>query len=469
MAELLLKKEFDLSVLATFDVEKSIDDLEDTTDEDRMGKPAEDSISIESLEPIELKKSAEPIEPMEPKESIEPIEPMEPIDDIDDIVDIEDLKAIEAIKPTRTIKAKEPMEPIEPTKPIEDIKYSEPMEPIEPTKPIEDIKYSEPMEPIEPIKPIEDIEFSEPVEPIEPVESSEPAEPIEPVESSEPAEPIEDIEDIEHMEPIDRGKPEESSTEQDESYVSAREDEKSAEEVLIDDLEGLDNTPPGDDEKAAAPIIPLDAAPEEKKRLKFFNVTLILIFLILVIGGIILLLLPMMESTDQKENVVEKAGEKSKKDIIEIEEKVPPGKKGTTGPGEKTGEKKSEISGTDQTPPTTSLTPGKTAKAYFLEGSFVTAGDVWKREIIKAGVKYGILLELDCLKESVMNAYNKLPAKKDFYILNRRMGSKTCFLVVWGKFYTHEQATEAIKSPSIPNYFWQQKDPPQIIQLSRYL
>lgn len=366
MAELLIKKEFDLSVLSTFDVEKSIDDLDATADKDQTVKPAEDSISLESLEPIE---------------PIEPTEPMEPIEDIEPIADIEDLEAIEALRPTKPVKAVDHKEPIEPTMPNEA---------------------------------------------------------------------------IEHMEPIDRGKPEESTAEQAETYVSVGENEKSAGETFEDDLEELHSTPPGDDKQAAAPITPLDAAPEEKKRLKFFNVTLILIFLILVIGGIILLLLPMMESTDQKENIVEKASQNNKKDIIKIEEKIPPVKEDTTGPG--------EIPGKTETGK-----PGKTAKVYFLEGNFINAGDVWKREIIKAGIKYGILLELDCLKESVMNAYEKLPAKKDFYILNRRMGSKTCFLVMWGKFYTHEQATKVIKSTSIPNYFWQQKDPPQIIQLSSYL
>ena len=152
--------------------------------------------------------------------------------------------------------------------------------------------------------------------------------------------------------------------------------------------------------------------------------------------------------------------------MIKIEEKIPPEKKDTTGAGKIAG--KTET-GETEGKPTTSPSPGKTAKAYFLEGSFITAGDVWKTELIKGGVKYGILLEMDCLRESVMNAYGKLPSKKDFYILNRKVGSKTCFLVMWGKFSTHEQATKAIKSTSIPSYFWQQKDPPQIIDLIRYL
>lgn len=381
MAGLLLKKEFDLSVLEAFDVEKSIDNLEDTSDENKTVQPAEDSKPGESLEPIE------------------PIEHREPIEDVELNVDIEDIEAIEALKPGKPIKANEPVGP------------------------------------------------------------------------------------------IDRGepKPEESTPGEDDSYVSIPESEKSAEETFEDDLEELespeelDSIPPDDDEQTMAAITPPDEAPEEKKRLKFFNIILILIFLILVIGGIILLLIPMMDSTDPVKDTVEKASQNNTGDIIEIEEKTAPVKEDSAGPGElpdetetgkpgkKSGEKKQKITGIDHTPPTTSPTSAKTAKAYFLEGNFITAGDVWKKELIKAGVKYGILLELDCLKESVMNAYDRLPSKRDFYILNRSMENRICFLVMWGKFYTHEQATEAIQSKSIPNYFWQQKDPPQIIELSRYL
>jgi hypothetical protein len=471
MAELLLKKEFDLSVLSTFDVEKSIDDLEDTADEDKKIEPAEEGISLEPLGPIE------PMGPMKPLEPIEPIEPIKPIADVD-IADIEALVAIKPRKPGKPIepgKPVEPMEPIEPRKPIEDIELIpdvadieaiEAVKPGKPGEPIEPIKPIEPMEPIEPGKPIEDIELIPDIADIEAIEAVKPIKPIEP---------------IEHMEPIDRGKTEKSTTRRDDSPIFAGEPVKSARETLKDEPEELESTPPGYDEQAVTPIKSFKKIKEEKKRLKFFNIIMILIFLILVIGGVILLLLPMMESTDSAKKVVEKVDKNTAEDIIKIEEKTPPvkgdvtpageipGKIETGEPGRKPGEKKPGITGKDQTPPTTSPTPGKTAEAYFLEGSFITAGDVWKRELIKRGVKYGILLEMDCLRESVMNAYDKLPSKKDFYILNRTVGSKTCFLVMWGKFLTYEQAAEAVKSTSIPTYFWQQKDPPGIVELSKYL
>jgi len=558
MAELLLKKEFDLSVLSTFDVEKSIDDLEVFEDKDKTIEPPEDKISLEPLEPIESVepekpteptkpiepgkpiedfeplieiadiedvkpaepgKPIEPIEPMEPIEPIEPMEPIEPpkpIEDFEPHVDMADIEAIEAIRPGKPGTPFEPIAPIEPPKPIEDFEPHvdmadieaieairpgkpgtpfEPMEPIEPPKPIEDFEPHvdmadieaieairpgkpgtpfEPMEPIVPPKPLEDVEPMESVEPIKPIEDFEPHVDIADIEDIEAVKPGKPYEPIEPMESIERGKTEESTTGRYDSPGFTGEPEKSTGETLKNKLEKLDRKPPVRHKREAFPISPLNETREEKKRTKFFNIIMILVFLILVIGGVILLILPMMEKTEPAKNGVEKV-DKNKStagDIVKIEEKTPPVKGDATSPGEpgkKTGEKKPGITGTDRTSPTTSPTPGKTAEAYFLEGSLITAGDVWKREIIKARVKYGILLELDCMKESVMNAYGKISAKKEFYILTRTAGNKTCFLVMWGKFLTYEQAAEAIKSAAIPTYFWQQKDPPGIVELSRYL
>jgi hypothetical protein len=551
LAELLLKKEFDLSVLSTFDVEKSIDDLEATADEDKEIEPAEEGISLEPLGPIEPMGPMEPIEPtkpiadvdiadiealvafkpgkpgkpIEPGKPVEPMEPIEPAGPIEDIkVDMADIEAIEAIKPGKPGKPIEPINSIEPGKPvvpiediepipgiediediedIEAVKPGKPGEPIEHREPIEDIKVDmadieaieavkpgkpgKPVVPIEDFEPIPGIEDIEDIEDIEAIKPGKRIEDIEPIESIEPGKPIEavkpikPIEPIEHMEPIDRGKTEKSTTRRDDSPIFAGEPVKSARETPKDELEEFESTPPGYEEQVVTPIKSFSKIKEEKKRLKFFNIIMILIFLILVIGGVILLLLPMMESSDSAKKVVEKVDKNTTKDIVKIEEKTPPvkgdatpageipGKIETGEPGRKPGEKKPGLTGKDQTPPTTSPTPGKTAESYFLEGSFITAGDVWKRELIKTGVKYGILLEMDCLRESVMNAYDKLPSKKDFYILNRTVGSKTCFLVMWGKFLSYEQAAEAIKSTSIPTYFWQQKDPPGIVELSKYL
>lgn len=297
------------------------------------------------------------------------------------------------------------------------------------------------------------------------------------MESNKPMEP---------MAPIDRVKTGKSITAQDDFPGFAGKPYKSAKKTFKDDQQELkksDRISRDRDKQRAVPITPFNEVREEKKRLKSFNIIMILVFLILVVGGTILLILPMMERTEPSKNVVEHA-DKNKNttgDIVKIEEKTAPVKEDTTKPGEipektktgkpgeKTGEKKPAITSTAQTPLTTSITPGKAAEAYFLEGSLITAGNVWKQELRKAGAKYGILLELDCMKESVMNAYDRISAKKDFYILNRNTEGKICFLVMWGKFLTYEQADEAIKSTAILSYFWQQKDKPRIADLSNFL
>jgi septal ring-binding cell division protein DamX len=219
---------------------------------------------------------------------------------------------------------------------------------------------------------------------------------------------------------------------------------------------------------------------EEKKKMRVVNVVLILVFLILVIGGVILLLLPWLES----EPTVDSMKGKEKKatdtvDIIKLEEPKPVAEGATKTEDQKgkTEEQKTKETGQPQTT-TQTQTPTQTqtqvpeknetksAESYFKEGSLTTAGDVWKKELGKAGVKYTILLEMDCKKESVVFTYNRLPDKKGFFIINKRSQNRICYLVMWGKFFTNREASDAMKS--VPNYFWQQKEPPEVVELSKY-
>jgi hypothetical protein len=248
--------------------------------------------------------------------------------------------------------------------------------------------------------------------------------------------------------------------------------------------------------------------PEEKKRIKLFNVALIMVFLILVFGGVILLLLPWLEDDNPTVKPVPKT---ENADIIKLEEpavkqdngsaentqtsKNPQDSGDTTSPPRetKTGEKQSQKQSQPPDPkaakteepkkkevkkeekkeekkedkkPESLGIPGKSALSYFREGSFITAADVWRRELTTTGIKYTIMLEMDCMKESVFHAYRLMKRHKDFFILNRKVGRRTCYLVMWGKFFTEQEAGRVLKS--IPNYFWKQKDPPEIVELSKY-
>lgn len=251
--------------------------------------------------------------------------------------------------------------------------------------------------------------------------------------------------------------------------------------------------------------------PEEKKRINPFNFALIMVFFILVFGGIILLLLPWLEGDETAEKNAKKV---NSADIITLEEtpktpkiiypngteayvsdlkkepprekpgqtpetkpKKKPEKKPDTKTDKKADNKKDKKK--NKKPATTKTAkkddkkempfqtvPGKSPLAYFKEGSFITAADVWKRELINAGFKHSIMLELDCQKQSVYHAYNRMKKHKDFFILNRRVGKRNCYLVLWGKFFTESEASRVLKR--VPNYFWKQKDPPEIIELKKY-
>jgi hypothetical protein len=228
-----------------------------------------------------------------------------------------------------------------------------------------------------------------------------------------------------------------------------------------------------------------DKIMDDKKKSKHFNAIIVFIILIFVIGGIIFLLL--MQENDQ--------GKKLKavppKDIVAVEESKPKvsaddqkivvqmKKQEEAGiPAEKKPEpkedKKAESKPVQVKPDQTVLVkkePGKAAdkKAvqYFRNGDFLKACDIWRKEIIENKVTTSILLELDCLKESVLNAYNRIDRQELFFILKRDMGNKFCFLVFWGKFKNRDDATAALRE--IPPYFFSQSHPPQVIELDRYL
>jgi septal ring-binding cell division protein DamX len=103
----------------------------------------------------------------------------------------------------------------------------------------------------------------------------------------------------------------------------------------------------------------------------------------------------------------------------------------------------------------------------FHRGNLFAAAEQWKRELKVAPDVYSVFLELDCLKESVVDAYSRISRKSDFFILPRKRAGQTCFLVLWGKFPTPEDASAALKG--IPPSFFQQRDPPQVVALRSYI
>ncbi len=247
----------------------------------------------------------------------------------------------------------------------------------------------------------------------------------------------------------------------------------------------IESTPPPPPSPSPSTFPILEEKEKEKHRegKKIKMLSLILVILILVIGGIILLLLPVLKEGTPGVGVMKttKKGEVKTVDVDEPKLVVQKEKsqeeksveKKTGKPEEikiekvgekKVAEKKVEIKKKEDQ---SKLIPGKSPMAYFREGNLITAGNIWKQELRKSGMKFTILLEMDCLIESVMHAYERIEAKENFFILNRKVGARACFLVMYGKYYTQQAAEEGIKQ--IPQYFWQQQSPPRVVELSRYL
>jgi hypothetical protein len=107
------------------------------------------------------------------------------------------------------------------------------------------------------------------------------------------------------------------------------------------------------------------------------------------------------------------------------------------------------------------------ARQAFASGKFSAAGDLWGREMVAEKITFSILLEMDCLKESVNNAYQQITDKENFFILNRVKDGRSCWLVLWGKFRTQNEALQNLEL--IPEYFFKQSDPPRVIELGQYL
>jgi hypothetical protein len=108
----------------------------------------------------------------------------------------------------------------------------------------------------------------------------------------------------------------------------------------------------------------------------------------------------------------------------------------------------------------------KPALDYFKAGDFLKASEIWKRELSGARITHSILLELDCMKESVLNAYNRIDNKRNFFILKRELNGRTCFLVFWGRFKSTEKASEALSL--VDAYFWSQSHPPRVVNIQNY-
>lgn len=111
---------------------------------------------------------------------------------------------------------------------------------------------------------------------------------------------------------------------------------------------------------------------------------------------------------------------------------------------------------------------GPSARERFAAGDFRAAGAAWRDEIVSQQVKFSILLELDCVKDSVRSAYRQVEDKENFFLLNKTSrDGRNCWLVLWGRYRTADEAALGMKL--VPGYFLKQSNPPLAIELEPYL
>jgi hypothetical protein len=233
------------------------------------------------------------------------------------------------------------------------------------------------------------------------------------------------------------------------------------------DLEGPEDFDEDDLVTAPQPV-------PDKKKLKQFHYLIIFVILILIVGGVIFFLLPEDElDLDQGKNVVNVT---ERKPVVcpkkrEKKETGTPKTVNKTENNRKTIENKSvspkkTVNNTRRTP-VKKTRPAADIVGIFRQGDYSRAGDLWRTEAVNQGVKYSILLELDCLKQSVANAFKECNDSRSFYILNIRRGNRNCFLVLWGRYSSEAEASAALGL--IPRYFLRQQPPARVIDLQKYL
>lgn len=88
---------------------------------------------------------------------------------------------------------------------------------------------------------------------------------------------------------------------------------------------------------------------------------------------------------------------------------------------------------------------------FFSSGMLSEAAITWREALEKyADDLYTVQLELDCLKLTVYNTYNKLSGPGDFFVLPAILGAKPCYRVLFG-LYSSPGEAELVKDSLPPN------------------
>lgn len=101
------------------------------------------------------------------------------------------------------------------------------------------------------------------------------------------------------------------------------------------------------------------------------------------------------------------------------------------------------------------------------KSKFSLAANKYEKAISQINAEYSILLEVDCLLDSVKNAFIKASFSKKIFIINRKVKGKRCYAVFWGLYKTQNEALKDLKN--VPSFFKSQNPRPTVIRIKAFL
>lgn len=225
-----------------------------------------------------------------------------------------------------------------------------------------------------------------------------------------------------------------------------------------------------------------DMIKRETRQGRQVNMLLVMIFAILVTSGAIFLLLTSGNKDVPVSAPVPAVQNGAAKNTRSADQATTPEKKRITekspavvGAGADAGEK-ARLAGTDQETeaqaekkvpvPARPAVGGDSPLQLLRRGRYLEAAQSWRSKMAEEMSGFSILLELDCLTSSVGAAFKRIHEPDKFFILPRKRGDRTCFLVMWGRFNNEQSAREALSS--LPAYFRNQDPPAKVIDLATY-
>ncbi len=99
---------------------------------------------------------------------------------------------------------------------------------------------------------------------------------------------------------------------------------------------------------------------------------------------------------------------------------------------------------------------------------FSLAAKKYQLALKQINADYSILLEVDCLLDSVKNAYIRGSFSKKLFIIKRKVRGKSCYAVFWG-LYKNQTEAEKELSLYVPSFFKRQNPKPSIVLIKKYL